>query len=431
MPREQRLGWGGGFGWLWGSQASSNLADGLLAAAAPLLAVTLTRDPVLVSGLIVAQYLPWLVFTLPAGALTDHFDRRLILWSGNLLRAAGFALLALCLAGGWRHIVLLYLAVLLAGAAETLVDNAALTVPPRVVHSDHLERANGRLFATQSVINTFVGPPLGAALFAVSAVLVFWTTAGVFALAALLAVNLPRMFPRMEEAGHRDRTTPVTVVRNIAAGWTQFWGHRLLRNVAFISASINLFGAVTGGVLVLLVTGPVGVPSAWYGVFIGVPATGAILGSLVADRVIRTVGGGPITWAAALAPAASYGVLGLTHSGVLAAAAMFVAAVATACNQIVVSTLRQASVPDRLLGRVTSAYRLVVLGVVPFGALAGGLLATWLGIRAPFLISAGGLLLAALLFARPVTTAALTSARTSIAASESGNSGRDKHSLSD
>lgn len=395
-----------GFRALWTSQAMSNTADGLLMAAAPLLMASLTRDPLTVAGMAIVQFLPWLLFTLPAGALTDRMDRRRILVAGNLLRATGFALLAATLALGWQSVWLLYAAVFIAGTAETLVDNAALTVPPRLLPRQQLERANGRLFATQSVVNTFVGPPVGSFLVAIAATLAFFTSAGLFALAGLVALTLPRLLPTVEEqASAHDE--PRSMLADIRAGWASFWQHGLLRRVAFISAAINFFGTATSSVLVLLVTGPLGVPEAMYGLFIAVPATGAILGSLVAEKVIPRIGGGPVTWLAALLPAASYAVLGSSTSIVLALIGMFLAAMATACNQIVVSTLRQASVPDPLLGRVTAAYRLVVLGVVPFGALAGGVLGSVFGIQHAFLIAAVGLTLAACVLAPRVTTAAL------------------------
>lgn len=398
-----------GFTALWASQATSNTADGILAAAAPLLMASLNRDPLAVAGMTVVQFLPWLLFTLPAGALTDRMDRRRILVAGNVLRAAGFALLATAVALGWESVWLLYAAVFVAGTAETLVDNAALTVPPRLVPRSRLERANGRLFATQSVVNTFVGPPVGSFLTAIAATLAFSTGAGLFALAGLAALLLPRLLPtaREETAEHQ---TPTTVLADITAGWTHFWTNRLLRRVAFISGAINFFGTATGAILVLLATGPLDVPAAMYGLFIAVPAAGAILGSLIAEKAIPLIGGGPVTWAAALAPAASYAVLGLSGSVVLALAGMFLAAVATACNQIVVSTLRQATVPDALLGRVTAAYRLVVLGAVPFGGVTGGILGSALGVRHAFVISAIGLALAACVLAPRVTTAALRKA---------------------
>jgi len=400
-----------GFAALWASQATSNTADGILAAAAPLLVASLTRDPVIVAGMTVVQFLPWLVFTLPAGALTDRMDRRTLLVAGNLLRALGFALLAVSVAVGWQSVWLLYAAVFVAGTAETIVDNAALTVPPRLVPRAQLERANGRLFATQSVVNTFVGPPIGSFLMAVAATLAFFTSAGLFAVAAAAALLLPQLRPT---AHHADAAAadgpprrPNSVAADIAAGWGHFWRHRLLRRVALISASFNFFGTATGAILVLLATGPLGVPEAWYGLFIAVPAAGAILGSLIAERVIPRIGGGPVMWAAALVPAASFAVLGLSTNLVLVLVGMFLAAVATACNQIVVSTLRQAAVPDALLGRVTAAYRLIVLGAVPFGGLAGGLLAGVFGLQPTFVIAAVGLALAAVLLMPGVTSEAL------------------------
>ncbi|MFK4728065.1 MFS transporter [Agromyces mediolanus] len=399
-----------GFAALWASQATSNTADGILAAAAPLLVASITRDPVIVAGMTVVQFLPWLVFTLPAGALTDRMDRRKLLVAGNLLRALGFALLAASLAAGWQSVWLLYAAVFVAGTAETIVDNAALTVPPRLVPRAQLERANGRLFATQSVVNTFVGPPIGSVLMAVAATLAFFTSAGLFAVAAAAALLLPQLRPTVHEpdpTGAGEAPPRSSVLADIAAGWGHFWRHRLLRRVALISASFNFFGTATGAVLVLLATGPLGVPEAWYGLFIAVPAAGAILGSLVAERVIPWIGGGPVMWAAALVPAASFAVLGLSTNLALVLVGMFLAAVATACNQIVVSTLRQAAVPDALLGRVTAAYRLIVLGAVPFGGLAGGVLASAFGLQPTFVIAAVGLALAAVLLMPGVTTAAL------------------------
>ncbi|WP_329203961.1 MFS transporter [Streptomyces sp. NBC_00683] len=396
---------------LWTSQASSNLADGVLQAAAPLLVATLTRDPLVVAGMTVVQFLPWLLATLPTGAMADRMDRRRILVAGNWLRAAGFALLALALANGWHHVALLYAAVFIAGCAETMVDNAALAIPPRLLAREELERANGRLFATQSVINTFIGPPAGAALFALAASAAFYTGAAAFALAGLAALLLPGLRPTGKEHEHR-RSNPTTITQDIRSGWAHFWRHDLLSRVAFISAAINFFSAATGGLLVLLITGPYQLAMSSYGLFIAVPAAGAIAGSLLAEHVVPRIGGGPTTWLAALTPAVGYAILGLGNSTPLALAAMFAAALATSLNQIVVSILRQAAVPDELLGRVTAAYRLIVLGVVPLGALTGGLLGRSLGIRATFIAAALGLALAAIPLASRVTTQGLRDAET-------------------
>jgi MFS family permease len=392
---------------LWGSTAASNVADGVLLAAAPLLAATLTRDPLLVSGLTVAQYLPWFLFTLASGAIVDRYDRRQLLILGNTARAVAIAALTLAIATDLRHLALLYAAVFVMGMAETLVDNAALVVLPRLVAKDQLERANGRIFATQSVINTFIGPPLGSALFAVAATLAFLTGSVMFALAAAAAVLLPGpLAPQVE-----DGQAGSSIVTDVREGWGYFWAHRLLRSVALQAATINLFGTATAAVLVLLATGPLGLSEAEYGWLLSAGAVGGVLGGLGAERVIRRIGAGPVMMLACLVPAAEYALLAVTSTALVAGAAMLFGTLAATLSQVVVSTLRQAAVPDRLLGRVTSAYRLIVLGAVPLGAAVGGLSANAFGLRSPFWMAAIGLTVAALVFAPIVTTRAVADAQ--------------------
>ncbi|MFT4157638.1 MAG: MFS transporter [Microbacterium sp.] len=406
---------------LWASQASSNTADGVLAAAAPLLVATLTRDPLAVAAMTIAQFLPRLILILPAGVLTDRWDRQRILFGGNLLRCVAFALLAAAIALHWQSIWLLYVIVFVAGSAETLVDNAALTIPPRIVPRERLERANGTLFATQSVVNSFIGPPVGSGLMAFSASLALLTSSSLYAIAALVALMLPQLLPRTQSSGYAAPPSGAarpreSFVAEITAGWREFWSNRLLRRVAVISAAFNLCATATDAILVLLATGPLHIPHALYGLFIAAPALGALVGSLVADRAIRQIGGGPLMWAAGLLPALSYIALGLSESILVAVIVMFSAAIPTACNQITVSTLRQAAVPDALLGRVTAAYRLVVLGIVPFGALAGGILGSLFGVQTAFVISGSMLLIATVALIPGVTTRALRQAESTVSA---------------
>jgi MFS family permease len=405
-PGDAGAGWRS-FRRLWASTATSNVADGVLLAAAPLLAATLTRDPLLVSGLTVAQYLPWFLFTLASGAIVDRYDRRRLLILGNAARAGAVAALTLALATDLRHLALLYAAVFVMGIAETIVDNAALVVLPRLVERELLERANGRIFATQSVVNTFIGPPLGSALFAITATFAFLTGSVMFAVAAAGAALLPRrLAPELD-----DRAPASSMASDIREGWRHFWGHRLLRTVALQAAAINFFGTATGAVLVLLATGPLGLSESQYGMLLACSAAGGVIGGLAAERVIHRLGGGPVMVLACLIPAGEYALLAATDAPLMAAAAMFVGTLASTLSQVVVSTLRQAAVPDRLLGRVTSAYRLIVLGAVPLGAAAGGVSATVLGLRAPFWISAVGLAVAAAAFAPLVTTRAIAIAQ--------------------
>ncbi len=257
------------------------------------------------------------------------------------------------------------------------------------------------------MVNTFIGPPLGSALFAITATLAFLTGSVMFAVAAAAAALLPRRLAPETT----DGPSASSMATDIREGWAHLWRHRLLRTVALEAATINFFGTATGAVLVLLATGPLGLSAGQYGWLLAAAAAGGIVGGLAAERVIHSIGGGPVMITACLMPAGECAFLGFTSAPLMAAAAMFVGTLAGTLSQVVVSTLRQAAVPDHLLGRVTSTYRLIVLGAVPLGAAAGGILASAFGLRAPFWIAALGLAVAAVAFAPVVTTRAISLAQ--------------------
>lgn len=154
---------------LWAARVVSNLGDGITPVAGPLLAASLTRDPVLVAGLSFVQRVPWLLFPLVSGALVDRLDRRRTMGMVDVLRAALIGLLGLAVLGGFADLPLLYVVFFLLGTTETLFDNAAQAIMPSVVRREQLEKANGRLFAAEIVSNQFAGPPLGGFLFGVAA----------------------------------------------------------------------------------------------------------------------------------------------------------------------------------------------------------------------------------------------------------------------
>lgn len=171
---------------LWGGTASANLADGITLAAAPLLAAALTRDPALVSGLVVAQRLPWFLFVLFSGVVVDRFDRRTLLILGNAVRLLALGGVTVALGLGVRELWILYVAAFLLGTAETVVDNASLAILPSLVRRERTSDANGRLFATQSILNELAGPPLGALIFSLSALASFATGSATYLLAMVI-----------------------------------------------------------------------------------------------------------------------------------------------------------------------------------------------------------------------------------------------------
>ena len=402
MPRNRA------FQRLWIGTAAANLADGIVLAAAPLLAAAITHDPVLVSGLVVAQRVPWFAFTLLSGALVDRRDRRALLVAANVARACALGVLAISLSAGVKSLPILYATVFALGMAETIEDTAALAVLPAIVPREQLERANAQIYTAQSLLNDLIGPPLGGVLFAVAAVAAFATGAAAFAVAGIALAALPLARPAHQDA-------PIEpMLAAIGEGFRWFWGNRLIRIVALMSGAVNMFTFAAIGVLVLFAEQRLGLDARGYGLLIAGGAVGGVAGGLLADRLVRLLGSGPTIFLSNLLPGLALVGLGATRSPAVAAAMLAVDSFTAMPAIVVVVTLRQAGVPDRLIGRVTSAYRMIAIGALPVGALLGGVLARRFGLSAPFY--AGGAALAVLAFALlPVlTTSAIDRANGSL-----------------
>jgi MFS family permease len=169
---------------LYASSATSNLADGIGRTALPLLAASYTRSPVLIAGLVTFAFLPWLFFALPSGALVDRLDRRYAMAGANAVRAVSTGTLAVLVLTGAANIVIVYAVAFALGIAETVYDSASRAILPQVVASRDLDRANSLLTVEETLGQTFLGAPIGSALFVLAASLPLLFNAGGFAVAA-------------------------------------------------------------------------------------------------------------------------------------------------------------------------------------------------------------------------------------------------------
>ena len=368
---------------LWASVGAANLGDGLMQSLGPLLAASLTRDPVLVAGLAIAQYLPWLLFTLVSGVAVDRIDRRKLLIIGNASRMAVLALFTACVVLDEAPLWLLYAAVFVVGLSETVVDNASIAVLPAVVARERLDWANGRLYATLTVANQLAGPALAGLLFTVSTALAVATGSASYLVAAIGALLIAR---QSRELNHDVRKP--SALADLRDGVRYFWSDRLMRDLAVQAAVFNFAGATVTAISVLAITGPMGLSPLGFGLFLAFTALGGIGAGVTAQQVLNRVGRGTILLVGALTPAAAYCVVAATFDPIASAVAMLFAAATTTYGQVVTVTQRQATVPDHLLGRVTSVFRFIALGVIPIGALCGGALAGHFGLGAAFLVGA-------------------------------------------
>ena len=400
-------GLGPGFRRLWAASTVSTLGDGMYLAALPLLAAELTRDPLAVSVVTFAGWLPWLLFALPAGALVDRLDRRRVMWSVDATRTLVVGALTAAVLAGWASIPLLAVAGFLVGAGQTLVENAAQAMVVAVVGRDpgRLERANGRLVASLTVGQQLAGPPLGSTAFAVAAWLPFLADAVSFAAGAGLVASIRGRFA--PDGGAAAGAAGRSMAAEIAEGLRFLFGHRLLRAAVLLVSASNLAVMAGEAILVLFATDELGLDGRGYGLLLAAVA----LGSLLAHRVAERVPPGPLIVGGVLAGAAAMACFGLATDPWLAGAAYAATGAVWGVWNVTLLSLRQAIVPDRLMGRVVGAIRLVGFGSIPIGALLGGLVARQLGLRAPFLLGAAVLALAALAAAPVVTTGAIKAAR--------------------
>ena len=182
---------GAGFGNLFTANLASSLGDGIARTAAPLLAIQLTKDPLLVSGIAALALLPWLFFAIPAGILIDRIDRRRALAIANTLRALLAAALLVLAASGELTIWWLYAIVFLFGVGETVYDGAIRAVVPSIVARPQLPRANSLIEGGELVVQNFAAAPFTSLLFAVSVLIPLGTNAVVYAIAGGLALASP------------------------------------------------------------------------------------------------------------------------------------------------------------------------------------------------------------------------------------------------
>jgi MFS family permease len=367
---------------LWGASTLSGLGDGVVLVAFPLLATSFTRSPQWVAGIMVAQRLPWLLLSLPGGALADRVNRRRLLAAIELLRAATLLGVGVAAATHSLTLVLLYAAAATLGGFEAVFWAASHATLPTLVEPSQLPRANGYLQSAQIAGSQFIGPALGGLLLATGTALPF-VLDGVSFLASgiLLASAVPKVRRRSRSV------SPTTVTADVIAGVRWFRSSAMLRLLALFIGVLSFCWAMVTAVTVLYGLRVLHLSGIGYGLFLAVGAIGEVTGGIVAARLVSRFGTAAVVIGGAFAATVAYVTIGLTSALLAATGAIIVESFGIGVANVATMSLRQAVVPPELLGRVGSAFRMCVYGAVPFGALAGGFLAH-AGLRLPFICAA-------------------------------------------
>lgn len=386
---------------VWASVVVSSTGDGMFITAFPLLAATLTGDPLLVAGVTMAQRLPWLVFSMITGAVADRMDRRRLMIGADLARFVVVGVLGVAIAVDAANIWMLYGCAFLLGTGETLHVNAAQGILPALVPAADLMEANARFSTAQVASAQFVGPPLGSALFGATASLPFLADAVSFAGSAALVRAVP------DEHAVEPPTT--RLLDDVLDGLRFMHRNVGVRRMTEVLAVINFFYFAATSLLVLYVADELHAGTLVYTLTLVGTATGTVLSRLLVRPLVQRFGTVlTLVWSFWLWAATMVG-LAVTTSGAVAVALFVALGIGNGLWLVINTTLRQQLTPRNLLGRMNAAFRTVSWGVVPFGAAFGGLLAREFGLRAPFVAAAAAHVLVAVFgprLLRPVVAAA-------------------------
>jgi MFS family permease len=404
---------------LFSASTISNLGDGVGLVAYPWLASALTRNPMLLSAVLVAQRIPWLLFSLPIGVVVDRYRRRLLMVTANAGRAILTAAVALAVVVNQSSLPapdelddllqtgsgiptkpllfgLLLLAAFLLGAGEVLHDTAAMSIMPHVVSTDELETANGRLVSAEQATNLFVGPLFGAFLLTTVFAAPFFVDASSFLLAAGILALTPIVEPRPAPSHDDDLSWPQRFRVEFSQGFTALWSHGYLRFLAIVATVVNLMGGAVLSILVLfaqeiLLTDPTRFSLLSIG-----SAIGSVVGGFIAPKLSDRFGSSLVLRFVVIGVGLCMLTIVFTSSWIVTSAMLGVYGFLVVCWVVLTVSLRQAITANEVLGRVNSVYRFFSFGAISLGAMLGGFM-IWLAelgvsremaLRTPFLAAA-------------------------------------------
>lgn len=381
---------------LWSGQAVSTLGTRVSGLALPFLVLALTHSPAQAGLIGAAQALPYLIFSLPAGALIDRWDRKAVMIRCDVIRSLAFGSVPLAATLGHVTLAQLYVVAVVAGTALVFFDIAEVSCLPRVAPASQLPRANG-LNATAEATALVAGPSVSGVIISLArtqsagAVLAYLVDS-----LSYLASVVSLLFIRIPFQAERAPSGRRSLRADIAEGVRFLWAHHQLRVLALSILSTNLL--LTPLSLVVIVLGQKHLHlTAWdIGLIIGVAGVGALAGSALAPWIVARVRTGQLIIGGVLLWALGAAIIAVAVSGAMVLGGELLINVLTPVVNVAGLSYRLGLIPDALQGRVNSAYRLAAFGGIPIGTAGEGALLGYVDPRTVLWIIVVGLVLTAL-----------------------------------
>lgn len=367
-----------GFRWLMASSWVGNVGDGIAVSAGPLLIASETRSAFLVASAAFLQRLPWLVLGLPARAIADRIDRRLLLVCSETCRALVIVVLAIGLFTGHVGVYLVLAAMLLLGVADVFSNTTAGTLLPMLVEKGDLGLANSRMLGSVVVGEQMIGPPIGALLFSVGRAWPFLAQAVIVTTALLLVWQIGTR--NVSSSGPRNSR----IRSDIREGFRWLLRHPPVRTLALTILSFNITWGAGWSVLVLYALHHLHMSKVGYGLLTTSTAVGGMLAILMYRRLELRWPLGNIMRVCLTLEVCTHLSLALDTKAWIAVIIMFVFGAYAFVWATVSTSVRQRAVPKDLQGRVGSVYLISMIGGLVLGQVVGGAIAQHWGVVAPF-----------------------------------------------
>jgi len=382
---------------LWSGQMVSQLGSGISQLALPLLVLYLTRShaqpdgsPAQAGGVAAAFAIPYIVFSLPAGALIDRWNRKRVMILCDIGRAANAASIPIVAALGVLTVPQLYVNTLIEGSLFVFFNLAEVSCLPRVVPKEQLSSA-GAQNEGGSIATGLIAPPLGGLIFQVLGRTVPFLFDAVSYAASVISLSF------IGASFQGERTVEKRALRvEIAEGLAWLWRQPLIRYMAFLTGGLN-FGNAAIGLIAIVAAKNEGAPPAAIGVVFSIASVGGIMGAVAAPRIQRRFRFGQVIIATMWVQAALWPLLIFAPNVVALGIILGALFVTGPIYNAVQLSYRLRLIPDRLQGRVNSAFRLLAFGFQPLGAALCGLLLQGLNTTFTILIFSAVVLALALL----------------------------------
>jgi MFS family permease len=382
-------GLGATFNRLWAASIASNFADGILKTAAPLLAATLTQDPVLISLMAAIVMLPWLLFAIPVGGLVDRVDRRMALAVANSSRFLIAAAVAFAVATESMTVWWLFVAAFAIGIAEVVYDTTTQSMIPQIVPKPKMDRANSKLQSAEILVAEFVGAPISGVLYAVAIVIPFYVNSAGLLIAILLVLMIPKAYNQALGTSPQDPKQQGGFWKDIRFGISYLLASKDLRSLVIQTTIIGFAFAISQATMVLYLLQVQQVPVAAFGFVMMSFGIGALVGTVSAPKLAAKFGPGLVLATINIAAGVLMTTLAFAPS-IWIVVPLFVLIGSTSGTwNVLLMSLYHRLIPNHLFGRIHGTRRTLVWGMMPIGSVVGGFIAT-IDLRLPFLV--GGII---------------------------------------